>query len=300
METRASPPPFDEATRRNWRAGFPAGRSAASSSSDFTALFPSRGSRSASTVDRFRAPSGIRPSVIASRQRPVRRLRLASVKNLWPEEKASGTMADDSSRSSATAPATPSVPSAEMARSRGLNLADLTGSSSRMATTSIPALLASGSVHARISDFGSWTMTEVGIPWALRSIAAATLIARDLLVLPAPLPALMRQWTAGTIAIPPPMQPAATSPSAAAFPSQRGQRLATLDGLDSSQASPCVRVGARSPANVPSWSLAHERAQETNPSARTEAATRESAASSSPAWPDAAASAAASRGPWKT
>ena len=110
----------------------------------------------------------------------------------------------------------------------------------------------------------------------------------------------MRQWTAGTIAIPPPMQPAATSPSAAAFPSQGGQRLATLEGLDSSQASPCVRVGARSPANVPSWSLAHERPQETNPSARTEAATRASAASSSPAWPDAAASAAASRGPRKT
>ena len=93
VETRASPPPpFDEATRRNWRAGFPAGRSAASSSSDLTTLFPSRGSRSASTVERFRAPSGIHPSAIASRQRPVSRLRLASVKNLWPEEKASGTM----------------------------------------------------------------------------------------------------------------------------------------------------------------------------------------------------------------
>ena len=209
-------------------------------------------------------------------------------------------MADDSSRSSATAPATPSVPSAEMARSRGLNLADLTGSSSRTATTSIPALRASGSVHARISDFGSWTMTDVGIPWALRSIAAATLTARDLLVLPAPLPALMRQWTAGTIAIPPPMQPAATSPSAAAFPSQGGQRLATLDGLDSSQASPCVRVGARSPANVPSWRLAHERAQETRPRMRTVVATRARAARSSPASPDAAASAAASKGLRKT
>ena len=218
-------------------------------------------------------------------------MRLASVKNLWPEEKASGTMADDSSRSSATAPATPSVPSAEMARSRGLNLADLTGSSSRMATTSIPALLASGSVHARISDFGSWTMTEVGIPWALRSIAAATLIARDLLVLPAPLPALMRQWTAGTIAIPPPMQPAATSPSAAAFPSQGGQRLATLDGLDSSQASPCVRVGARSPANVPSWSLAQAHAQEANPRARMPAVTATTAAMSVPSLQSAAASA---------
>ncbi len=128
METRASPPPpFDEATRRNWRAGFPAGRSAASSSSDFTALFPSRGSRSASTVERFRAPSGIRPSVIASRQRPVSRLRLASVKNLWPEEKASGTMAADSSRSSATAPATPRRRVPRWRGRGGLSLAGLDG-----------------------------------------------------------------------------------------------------------------------------------------------------------------------------
>ena len=110
----------------------------------------------------------------------------------------------------------------------------------------------------------------------------------------------MRQWTAGTIAIPLPMQPAATSPSAAAFPFQGGQRLATLEGFDSSQASPCVRVGARSPANVPSWSLAHERPHEMRPSARTAAATRARAASSSSASPDAAASAAASRGLRKT
>lgn len=205
-------------------------------------------------------------------------------------------MADDSSRSSATAPATPSVPSAAIARSRGLNLADLTGSSSRMATTSIPALLASGSVHARISDFGSWTMAEVGIPWALRSIAAATLTARDLLVLPAPLPALMRQWMAGTIAIPPPTQPAATSPLAASFPSHGGQRLATLDGLDSSQASPCVRVGARSPANVPSWSLSHERAHETRPRTMMVTATAATAASSPPTFPVANVSASVSNG----
>ena len=169
-----------------------------------------------------------------------------------------------------------------------------------MATTSIPALLASGSVHARISDFGSWTMTDVGTPCALRSIAAATDGARARLVLPAPLPARIRLWTAGTVASPPPTEPATTIPLAASLPYHMGHLLATLEGLDSSQASPCVRVGARSPANVPSWSLAHERPQETNPSARTEAATRASAASSSLAWPDAAVSAAASRGPRKT
>ena len=209
-------------------------------------------------------------------------------------------MADDSSRSSATAPATPSVPSAAMARSRGLNLADLTGSSSRMATTSIPALLASGSVHARISDFGSWTMTDVGIPWALRSIAAAIDGARARLVLPALLPARIRLWTAGTVARPSPTEPATITPFAASRPSHTGHLLATLEGLDSSQASPCVRVGARSPANVPSWSLAHERPHEMRPRTRMEAATSASAASSSPASPDAAASAAASRGPRKT